>query len=187
MELANHNQAIVPCPKAHTETKTDIVLYGMADSAIGPILVARGDQGMKMVSIGASYLELIMELEGLFPGSTLINGDGLAEQYAREIARFIELPSRGLDLPLEPQGTAFQRRVWTVLRSIPVGTTITYTELAIRLGDPKSVRAVASACAANPIAIAIPCHRVIGRDGGLTGYRWGLDRKKLILEREANS
>jgi AraC family transcriptional regulator of adaptative response/methylated-DNA-[protein]-cysteine methyltransferase len=100
---------------------------------------------------------------------------------------FIETPSRGLDLPLDIQGTAFQQRVWQALRDIPAGATLSYTQVAERIGSPRSVRAVAGACAANAIAIAIPCHRVVRSDGGLSGYRWGIERKRALLEREKDS
>ena len=98
---------------------------------------------------------------------------------------FVEAPALGLDLPLDVRGTAFQQRVWQALRDIPAGVTVTYTELAKRIGRPNSVRAVAQACAANALAVAIPCHRVVRNDGGLSGYRWGVGRKRALLEREA--
>jgi AraC family transcriptional regulator of adaptative response/methylated-DNA-[protein]-cysteine methyltransferase len=100
------------------------------------------------------------------------------------VVGFVEAPARGLELPLDVRGTAFQQRVWEVLRSIPVGSTRTYGEIAELLGTPRAVRAVAQACASNPLAVAIPCHRVVRTDGSLSGYRWGVERKRALLARE---
>jgi AraC family transcriptional regulator, regulatory protein of adaptative response / methylated-DNA-[protein]-cysteine methyltransferase len=103
------------------------------------------------------------------------------------VVGFVDAPALGLDLPLDIRGTAFQQRVWQALREIPVGETVSYAELARRVGEPKSVRAVAQACAANNIAVAIPCHRVVKNDGALSGYRWGVERKRALLEKEAQT
>jgi AraC family transcriptional regulator of adaptative response/methylated-DNA-[protein]-cysteine methyltransferase len=103
------------------------------------------------------------------------------------VVGFIEAPGLGLNLPLDVRGTAFQQRVWQALQEIPVGSTASYTEIAARIGSPRSVRAVAQACAANPLAVAIPCHRVVRNDGGLSGYRWGIERKRALQEREARA
>jgi AraC family transcriptional regulator of adaptative response/methylated-DNA-[protein]-cysteine methyltransferase len=115
----------------------------------------------------------------------LLGGDAGFEKTVATVVGFVEAPRLGLDLPLDVRGTAFQQRVWQALREIPPGSTASYTEIAARIGAPKSVRAVASACAANAIAVAIPCHRVVRTDGGLAGYRWGVARKRALLEREA--
>jgi AraC family transcriptional regulator of adaptative response/methylated-DNA-[protein]-cysteine methyltransferase len=101
------------------------------------------------------------------------------------VVGFVEAPNLGLDLPLDLRGTAFQQRVWQALREIPAGATVSYTDVAKRIGAPRSVRAVAGACAANALAVAIPCHRVVRTDGGLSGYRWGVERKRALLDREA--
>jgi AraC family transcriptional regulator of adaptative response/methylated-DNA-[protein]-cysteine methyltransferase len=115
----------------------------------------------------------------------LIGGDAGFEQLVSKVVGFVEAPALGLDLPLDIRGTAFQQRVWQALREIPAGTRVSYTGIARRIGAPKSVRAVAQACAANPLAVAIPCHRVVRTDGALSGYRWGIERKRALLEREA--
>ena len=106
------------------------------------------------------------------------------EQWVAKVVGLVETPALGLDLPLDVRGTAFQQRVWQALREIPPGATASYADIAERIGSPKSVRAVARACAANPVAVAIPCHRVVGTDSGLSGYRWGVERKRALLERE---
>ena len=119
-----------------------------------------------------------------FPRATLHGGDAAFEQRIAQIIGFVEAPAIGLDLPLDIRGTAFQQRVWQALRAIPPGQTVSYSTLAAAIGSPRAVRAVASACAANTLAVAIPCHRVIRRDGSLSGYRWGLERKRELLARE---
>ena len=119
-----------------------------------------------------------------FPRATLMGGDRAFEEVVARVVAFVEAPALGLDLPLDVRGTAFQQRVWQALRKIPVGSTITYAELAARIGAPKAVRGVAGACAANPLAVAIPCHRVIRNDGAVSGYRWGVERKRMLLEKE---
>ncbi len=125
------------------------------------------------------------ELQDRFPHAELIGGDSDFEQWAARVIGFVEMPSLGLNLPLDIRGTAFQQRVWQALREIPPGKTMSYSEIATRIGAPKSVRAVASACAANTLAVAIPCHRVVRTDGALSGYRWGVERKRALLEKEA--
>jgi AraC family transcriptional regulator of adaptative response/methylated-DNA-[protein]-cysteine methyltransferase len=130
---------------------------------------------------------LVCDLQAQFPRARLIGGDGEFEQLVARVVGVIEAPGLGLDLPLDIRGTAFQQRVWQALREIPAGSTMSYAEIARRIGSPNSVRAVAQACAANLLAVAIPCHRVVRRDGGLSGYRWGVDRKRALLEREASA
>ena len=127
------------------------------------------------------------DLQDQFPDAQLTGGDSDFEQLVAKVVSFIEAPSLGLDLPLDVQGTAFQQRVWRVLREIPAGETASYSAIAKRIGSPQSVRAVAGACAANAIAVAIPCHRVVRQNGGLSGYRWGVERKQTLLDREAVS
>ena len=119
--------------------------------------------------------------------ASLIGGDRAFERTVATVVGFVERPERGLDLPLDVRGTAFQHRVWQALRQIPVGKTITYSEVARLIGAASAMRAVARACAANPIAVAIPCHRVVRTDGSLSGYRWGVERKRSLLEREGVS
>ena len=128
---------------------------------------------------------LVRDLQDRFPRANFIGGDGKFEQLVAQVVGFIEAPALGLDLPLDVRGTVFQQRVWQALREIPAGSTASYSEIAARIGSPQAVRAVAHACAANAIAVAIPCHRVVRRDGALSGYRWGVERKRALLLREA--
>jgi AraC family transcriptional regulator, regulatory protein of adaptative response / methylated-DNA-[protein]-cysteine methyltransferase len=127
---------------------------------------------------------LVRDLQDRFPKARLIGGDRAFEQLVATVVGFVEAPAHGLDLPLDVRGTAFQQRVWQALREIPSGSTASYAEIARRIGQPKAVRAVAQACASNGIAVAIPCHRVVRTDGALSGYRWGVERKRALLDRE---
>jgi AraC family transcriptional regulator of adaptative response/methylated-DNA-[protein]-cysteine methyltransferase len=129
----------------------------------------------------------VRDLQDRFGRATLIGGDKDFERLIATVIGFVETPGTSLELPLDIRGTAFQHRVWTALREIPPGTTASYAEIARRIGRPKAVRAVAGACAANPLAVAIPCHRVVRSDGALSGYRWGIARKRALLEREAKT
>jgi AraC family transcriptional regulator of adaptative response/methylated-DNA-[protein]-cysteine methyltransferase len=135
--------------------------------------------------MGNDPARLARDLQDRFPRATLIGGDSRFEKLVAQVVGLVEAPGLGVDLPLDVRGTAFQQRVWQALREIPAGKTTTYSRLARRIGAPKSVRAVASACAANALAVAIPCHRVVRSDGGLSGYRWGVERKRALLAREA--
>jgi AraC family transcriptional regulator of adaptative response/methylated-DNA-[protein]-cysteine methyltransferase len=129
---------------------------------------------------------LLQDLQDKFPKANLLGGDAEFETLVARVVGLIEVPGIGLDLPLDLRGTAFQERVWQALRTIPAGTTASYADIAQRIGSPKAVRAVAQACAANALAVAIPCHRVVRSDGNLSGYRWGVERKRQLLERERN-
>jgi AraC family transcriptional regulator of adaptative response/methylated-DNA-[protein]-cysteine methyltransferase len=161
------------------------ISFAVGKGSLGAILVAKSDRGVCAILLGDDPKALAQDLQDRFPQSRLIGDDvGLAELLAR-VAGFVEAPARGLDLPLDPQGTAFQQRVWQALRQIPVGDTASYAGIAERIGSPNAARAVAQACAANAIAVAIPCHRVVRNDGALSGYRWGVERKRALLEREA--
>src|SRR5206468_10438401 len=137
------------------------------------------------IMLGDDPEALVRDLQDRFPKAQLLGGDEDFEHLVAKVVGFVEAPALGLDLPLDVQGTAFQQRVWQALRAIPTGTTASYTEIAERLGMPKAVRAVAQACASNTIAVAIPCHRVVRHDGTLAGYRWGVERKRVLLDREA--
>jgi AraC family transcriptional regulator of adaptative response/methylated-DNA-[protein]-cysteine methyltransferase len=128
----------------------------------------------------------VRNLQDRFPNARLIGADRDYEALVAQVVGFVEAPRLGLNLPLDVRGTAFQERVWKVLQEVPVGATVSYAEVARRIGTPKSVRAVAAACAANKLAVAIPCHRVIRNDGSLSGYAWGVDRKRILLDREAS-
>ena len=129
---------------------------------------------------------LAEDLQERFPKARLVGGDRSFERWVAKVVGFVEAPRLGLDLPLDVRGTVFQRRVWKALQEIPIGSTLSYSEVAVKVGAPQGARAVAQACAANRLAIAIPCHRVVRNDGGLSGYRWGVERKKALLEREAS-
>lgn len=159
--------------------------YVTAPCALGWVLVAATDRGVCAIELDDTPARLRARLAARFPKAVLTAaGPDFADRLRRVVA-FIEAPTvRGLDLPLDIRGTAFQHQVWTALRSIPPGQTATYVELAARLGRPSAARAVARACASNPLAVAIPCHRAVGSDGSLTGYRWGVGRKRALLERE---
>jgi AraC family transcriptional regulator of adaptative response/methylated-DNA-[protein]-cysteine methyltransferase len=161
------------------------IRFAIGECSLGSILVAKSDYGVCAILLGDDPEALARDLQDRFPRATLIGGDPEFEQMVARVVGFVEAPALGLDLPLDVQGTAFQQRVWQALREIPAGSTVSYTEIAGRIGSPSAVRAVAQACAANPLAVAIPCHRVVRTDGGLSGYRWGVERKRALLEREA--
>ncbi len=158
--------------------------FAVGECSLGAILVAQSQRGICAILMGDDPDQLARDLQDQFPKANLIGGDTSFEQRVAEVVGFIEAPALGLNLPLDVQGTAFQERVWQALRAIPPGATASYTEIAERIGMPKAVRAVASACAANHLAVAIPCHRVVRSDGGLSGYRWGVERKRELLARE---
>ncbi|WMD22554.1 methylated-DNA--[protein]-cysteine S-methyltransferase [Achromobacter seleniivolatilans] len=161
------------------------IRFAVAQCSLGALLVAATDTGICEIALDADPEPLVRNLQDRFKAARLIGADAGFEDWVAAVVGFVEDPSRGLDLPLDVRGTAFQRRVWEALRDIPVGTTATYTQVAERIGSPRAVRAVARACATNNIALAIPCHRVVRTDGSMAGYRWGIDRKRELLEREA--
>lgn len=163
------------------------IRFAIGECSLGSILVASSDRGVCAISLGDDPAALARELQDRFPRASLVGGDRNFEQLVAKVVGLVEAPGVGLDLPLDVRGTAFQQRVWQALRAIPAGATASYTDIAKRIGAPKSVRAVAQACAANSIAVAIPCHRVVLRDGGLAGYRWGVERKRALLARESGS
>ncbi|MDH3282437.1 MAG: bifunctional DNA-binding transcriptional regulator/O6-methylguanine-DNA methyltransferase Ada [Gammaproteobacteria bacterium] len=160
------------------------IRFAVGQCSLGAILVAASARGVCAIFLGDDPDDLVRELEDRFPRADLIGGDTGFEQWVATVVGFVEAPQLGLDLPLDVRGTAFQQRVWQALREIPAGETASYTDVAQRIGSPKSVRAVAQACAANALAVAIPCHRVVRSDGELSGYRWGVERKRALLERE---
>lgn len=162
----------------------EVIRYAIARSVLGPILVAGTARGLCAVEFGDSKASLTDRLTQLFPHADRLPADAEFTGWLDTLLAFIDTPSAGMDLPLDIQGTAFQRRVWDALLTIPAGTTISYTELAKRIGAPGSARAVARACATNGIAVAVPCHRVVRQDGNLAGYRWGIERKRKLLARE---
>ncbi|MFG1247462.1 bifunctional DNA-binding transcriptional regulator/O6-methylguanine-DNA methyltransferase Ada [Xanthobacter flavus] len=162
---------------------TDI-RFAVGQCSLGAILVAVSPRGICAISLGDDPGTLVRELEDRFPAANLIGGDSAFETLVGQVIGFVQAPQMGLDLPLDVRGTAFQQRVWQALRDIPAGDTATYADVAARIGDAKAVRAVARACAANTLAVAIPCHRVVRSDGTLSGYRWGVERKRRLLETE---
>lgn len=163
------------------------IKFAVGECSLGSILVAQSERGICAILLGDDPDALVRDLQDRFPRANLIGGDREFEEVVATVIGFVESPALGLQLPLDVRGTTFQQRVWRALRSIPVGKTVTYTQLAKRIGAPKAVRAVAGACASNAIAVAIPCHRVIRNDGALSGYRWGVERKRALLDKEANS
>ncbi|MGO4330245.1 bifunctional DNA-binding transcriptional regulator/O6-methylguanine-DNA methyltransferase Ada [Cupriavidus sp. 2TAF22] len=165
---------------------TDI-RFAVGECSLGSILVAQSERGVCAILLGDDPDALARELQDQFPKANLIGGDAGFEQLIAQVVGLIEAPSLGFDLPLDVRGTAFQERVWQALREIPPGSTASYAEIAARIGAPKAVRAVAQACGANHIAVAIPCHRVVRSDGQLSGYRWGVERKRSLLEREGQA
>ena len=165
----------------------DTISYATSESALGRVLVARSVSGVCAILIGADDNELVTDLAARFPEAKLVVDEGVVQDDLAKVTRFVDKPTEGLDLPLDLRGTPFQRRVWQALRTIPVGTTVTYSELANSIGAPNAVRAVAGACAANPVALAVPCHRVVGSDGDLTGYYWSVERKRVLIKKEATA
>ena len=161
--------------------------FAIGESSMGAILVARSQRGVCAISLGDDADLLLRELQDRFPRAELVGGDTGFERLVAQVVGMIEQPNLGIDLPLDVRGTAFQQRVWQALGQIPPGQTASYAQIAQRIGSPKSVRAVAGACAANTLAVAIPCHRVVRSDGALSGYRWGVERKRELLLRENES
>ncbi len=153
--------------------QTDI-RFAVGECSLGSILVAQSERGICAISLGDDPDAFVRELQDQFPNANLIGGDTGFERRVAKVIGFVESPALGLDLPLDVRGTAFQQRVWQALRNIPAGSTASYTDVAKRIGSPNSARAVAQACAANALAVAIPCHRVVRGDGALSGYRWGV-------------
>jgi len=160
------------------------IRFAVGQCSLGAILVAQSDRGICAILLGDDPHQLVCDLQDQFRRANLIGADAEFEQLIAHVVGFIEAPAIGLDLPLDVRGTAFQERVWQALREIPVGSTASYADIAQRIGSPKAVRAVAQACGANSLAVAIPCHRVVRSDGNLSGYRWGVERKRELLSRE---
>lgn len=161
------------------------VRFAVGECSLGPILVAASDKGICAILFGNDSETLLRDLIAQFPRARLIGGDKVFEELTAKVVGFVEDPAKGLDLPLDVRGTAFQHRVWDALRRIPPGSTASYAEIAEKISAPKAVRAVARACATNRIAVAIPCHRVVRSDGALSGYRGGVERKRALLDKEA--
>jgi AraC family transcriptional regulator of adaptative response/methylated-DNA-[protein]-cysteine methyltransferase len=162
-----------------------VIRFAVGECSLGSILVAATDKGVCAILLGDDPQALTEDLQDRFAQAELIGGDAEFEALVAKVVGLVEQPGLGLDLPLDVRGTAFQQRVWQALREIPAGETASYAQVAERIGKPAAVRAVAQACAANALAIAIPCHRVVRNDGALSGYRWGVERKRALLDREA--
>jgi AraC family transcriptional regulator of adaptative response/methylated-DNA-[protein]-cysteine methyltransferase len=163
------------------------IRFDVGECSLGSILVARSERGVCAILLGDGPEALICELRDQFPQAEPIDGDAEFQGLVTKAVGLIEAPALGLDEPLDLRGTEFQQKVWRALRDIPPGSTASYTEVAKRLGTPKSARAVAQACAANRLAVVIPCHRVVRKDAGLSRYRWGVERKRALLQREAEA
>ncbi len=162
-----------------------LIRFAVGEASLGAVLVAATDKGVCAITLGDDPHALVRDLQDRFPNADFEGGDPEFERLVAEVVGLVEAPGQRLDLPLDIRGTAFQQKVWAALQAIPPGRTATYAEIARAIGQPKAVRAVAQACGANPLAVAIPCHRVVRSDGDLSGYRWGVERKRKLIEREA--
>ncbi|MFT3996533.1 MAG: bifunctional DNA-binding transcriptional regulator/O6-methylguanine-DNA methyltransferase Ada [Asticcacaulis sp.] len=184
---ADTSGALGMTPKAfRTGGAAETIRFAIGQSHLGAVLVARSEKGICAVFLGDEAEVLLRDLQDAFPKAELIGGDADFEDVLAKVAGLIEAPGSDFDLPLDIRGTLFQRKVWAALQALPAGARISYAELADRVGLPSAVRAVASACAANRIAVAIPCHRVVRTDGALSGYRWGVERKAALLATESS-
>lgn len=182
---AKANDALgMPPSRFRQGGKNEQIRFGVGKCSLGQILVAASMKGVCAITLGEDAEALLEDLQARFPNAQLVPGGKDFKSWMAQVIGFVDQPGRQLDLPLDIRGTLFQKRVWQALRKIPLGSTLSYAELAARIGAATSVRAVASACGANKLAIAIPCHRVVARDGALSGYRWGIARKKALLARE---
>jgi AraC family transcriptional regulator of adaptative response/methylated-DNA-[protein]-cysteine methyltransferase len=182
------NEALGMTPTSFRDGGANTIIhFAIGECSLGSILVAKSARGVCAVLMGDDPLQLVRDLQDQFPKADLVGGERGYEDIVAKVIGLIERPGAGLDLPLDIRGTAFQRRVWKALQQIPVGTTASYADIAKVIGMPKATRAVAQACGANTLAVAIPCHRVIRNDGALSGYRWGVERKRALLDREAHA
>ncbi len=163
----------------------EAIRFAVGEASLGAVLVAATEKGVAAILLGDDPEALVRDLQDRFPRAKLVGGDAAFERTVARVVGFIEAPGRRFDLPLDIRGTAFQQQVWQALRAVPAGRTASYAEIANAIGRPSAVRAVAQACATNPLAVAIPCHRVVRTDGGLSGYRWGVARKRALIAREA--
>ncbi|MCF8473561.1 MAG: bifunctional DNA-binding transcriptional regulator/O6-methylguanine-DNA methyltransferase Ada [Emcibacter sp.] len=166
--------------------KGEKIQFAIGETTLGSILVAGSITGICSILMGDDPDALAQDLQDRFPDALLHSGDSSFNEWVAKVVGFVETPQLGLDLPLDIRGTAFQQRVWQALCEIPIGSTVSYAEVARKIGAPKAVRAIAGACAANAIAVAIPCHRVVRSDGSISGYRWGVERKQQLLKKETS-
>jgi AraC family transcriptional regulator, regulatory protein of adaptative response / methylated-DNA-[protein]-cysteine methyltransferase len=179
------NHAASPPEKTNAVHDRETIRFTVGDSSLGRVLVAATAKGVCAILLADDADALLRNLEERFPKAQLIQSDAHLQPTVGKVVAFIEAPAAGLDLPLDLRGTPFQQRVWQALREIPAGSTASYAEIAERIGAPKEAYAVGEACASNPIALAVPCHRVVRKNGALAGYRWGFKRKRALLVREA--
>ncbi len=182
-----HQKGVYMTTSHRNEEGGTNIFFTIGQCSLGSVLVARSSRGVCSILIGEEPARLEDDLRRRFPKANLVACVNGQEELVAQMAAHIENPRTVIDLPLDPQGTAFQRLVWDALQRIPAGSTATYTEIATQVGKPRAVRAVAQACGANALAVAIPCHRVIRNDGSLSGYRWGVERKRALLAREAHA
>jgi methylated-DNA-[protein]-cysteine S-methyltransferase/AraC family transcriptional regulator of adaptative response/methylated-DNA-[protein]-cysteine methyltransferase len=188
MNLMTSEAALRLVPAEPANTAPDVLLFGVGDTALGKVLLARSDKGVCAILLGDDASELEADLAHRFPEATRVENEAMVRDDMAKVLRYAENPSQGLDLVLDMRGTPLQRRIWQQICAIPVGKTMSYMHLARLINNvyPKvAARVVANACAANPIALAVPCHRVIRTDGELAGYRWGSERKRDLIEQEA--
>jgi AraC family transcriptional regulator, regulatory protein of adaptative response / methylated-DNA-[protein]-cysteine methyltransferase len=178
-------EATVPARRADSSRAVETIRYGVGKCSLGAVLVAVSGKGVCAILFGDDPACLLRELQDRFAGARLGSSAADLVPLVDQVAEFIDAPALGLDLPLDMRGTPFQEAVWHALRNIPAGSTASYGEIARRIGAPKEAQGVAEACAANAIAVAVPCHRVVRKDGQLGGYRWGVRRKRALLNREA--
>ena len=182
---ATSNKALGMTPSSFRKGGEDVdISFAVGECTLGSFLVAQSSRGICAIHLGDDPGQLISKLRERFPRATLKAGDAAFNQLVAKVVGLVEAPDTNPGLPLDIRGTAFQQQVWEALRALPYGSTATYQEIANAIGMPKSVRAVAQACAANNLAVAVPCHRVVRSDGSPSGYRWGVERKKLLLQRE---
>jgi AraC family transcriptional regulator of adaptative response/methylated-DNA-[protein]-cysteine methyltransferase len=182
---ATSNAVLGMTPRAFRAGGVNVAIrFAVGDCSLGAVLVAQSDKGICAILLGQDPAALLRELQERFPRAELLGGEAGFERCVAAVVKFVDAPATGLSLPLDVRGTVFQQRVWQALRRIPAGARVSYAELARRIGAPRSARAVAQACAANQLAVAIPCHRVVRTDGALSGYRWGIERKRALLEKE---
>ncbi len=175
------------CKRCRPNEKPTAIRFAMRDSALGPVAIAASEKGVCAIVFGDGTEALTRDLQTRFPKTRLTPGGKEFERLSGKVVRFVENPRRGPDFPLDMGGTEFQQKVWRALRKIPAGSTTNYAAIAKAIGKPQAVRAVAQACAANRLAVAVPCHRVVRSDGSLSGYRWGAARKRTLLAREAGA
>lgn len=176
--------SVVQSPRRNDVVVAPVLRYATGNSDLGAFLVALSPHGIAAILFGETRQQMVADLRARFAADARDDNPGLADIVAR-VAALIANPGMQFDLPLDPAGSDFQRKVWQALRQIPAGKTASYGEIADRIGAPRATRAVAQACGANPIAVAIPCHRVVRGDGRLSGYRWGVGRKAMLLRAEA--